>query len=93
MNHDITSAEKKLLFALLDAADDAGRLRGSPARTRWTEAKKRVVASGYQDSDPLWELLDELDRAGALEGSWMQKRWRGLKGRTDRAAKLARSRP
>ena len=79
-----TSLEKaKALFALLDAADEEERLRGTTCKPRWIEAKGRATERDYDDGETYGALLEELDQVGALEGSWMQERWHDLKTRLD----------
>ena len=79
-----TSLEKaKALFALLDAADEEERLRGTTCQPRWIEAKGRANERDYDDGETYGALLEELDQVGALEGSWMQERWHDLKPRLD----------
>ena len=74
-NRPLLEAEIKLLFALLDAADEAGAIAGQHRNT-WMESKRRFNAWTASDAGPaLCQLLDELDAAGALGGTWVQSRW------------------
>jgi hypothetical protein len=87
----LSSEDARLLFALLDAADDDGLLRGFAGEARWREVKGRGPTLRYQQEGNLfWELLDELDRAGKLDRTWMHERWRTLKTRTTGAIALPR---
>lgn len=74
--------EGKLLYTLLDAADDAGLLDGVPG-TRWQETKTRVICGATYEAEAaaFYELLAELSTTGALSGSWIESRWRTLAAR------------
>lgn len=79
----LSSETARLLFALLDAADEDGLLRGCAREERWREVKQRSGASSYHAEGALfWELLEELDRAGKLDGTWMQERWHAARSQS-----------
>lgn len=75
-------AQARLLYTLLDAAEDEGRLRDSAIVKRWHAVKARFNdAHCEQEHTTLEALIDELDRAGALTGTWIQARWTAAKAR------------
>lgn len=75
-------AQARLLYTLLDAAEDEGRLSDPNVFDHW-----RAVKARYSDADcerehaTLEALIDQLDRAGALTGTWIQARWAAAKAR------------
>ncbi len=78
-------AEARLLFTLLDATDDAGRLNRM-ASVRWEEAKSRIVhgASYESQAEALHTLLSDLDSKGTFAGTWIEKRWQDIEFRVGR---------
>jgi hypothetical protein len=72
-------AEGRLLFTLLDALEDAGRIRDG-AKERWHTAKARIVACADYDAEApaLHALLAELAAQGTLANSWVETRWQAL---------------
>jgi len=85
MNTSVTpgiQAEGRLLFTLLDAADDAGRLRGV-TNAHWREVKTRIVrgAPYEQEALALHDLLAEAEVTGALKGTWIEERWHAVESR------------
>jgi len=80
----LIQSEGRLLYTLLDAADDAGLLTGATA-AYWREAKTRVICGASYESEAgaLHELLNELATKGALTGSWIEARWRTLTARVE----------
>ena len=78
------SAQARLLYTLLDAAEDEGRLRDSDVIARWRAVKARFDDTrSEQEHAALESLIDELDRDGALTGTWIQARWFAAKARRD----------
>lgn len=78
------SAQARLLYTLLDAAEDEGRLRGSDVIARWRAIKARFDDTRPEEEHAALEaLIDELDREGALTGTWIQARWFAAKARRD----------
>jgi hypothetical protein len=77
-------SEGRLLYTLLDGADDAGLLTGATA-ARWQEAKTRIICGAPYEGEAgvLLELLDELAAKGVLGGSWIEARWRTLTARVE----------
>ena len=81
------AAQARLLYTLLDAAEDEGRLRSSDIIARW-----RAIKSHFDDTRSerehaaLEALIDELDREGALTGTWIQARWFAAKARRESEA-------
>lgn len=75
-------SEGRLLYTLLDAADDAGLLIGATA-TGWRDVKTRIVrgAPFENEAGALHNLLSELETRGALAGTWIEARWRALSAR------------
>lgn len=82
-----------MLFALLDAAEDEGRMRHAPAaQQQWWEVKTRLNVSDFEaEGGLLWELVDELDRSRAFAGSWIQDRWHTVKMQVVRAKALTQN--
>jgi hypothetical protein len=76
------SAQARLLYTLLDAAEDEGRLRDERIVERWHAVKARFDDSRCElEHAALEALIDELDRAGSLTGTWIQARWFAAKAR------------
>jgi len=77
-------SEGRLLYTLLDAAEDARLLDGATT-ARWREAKTRIICGAPYEGEAgaLHELLDELATKGALTGSWIEARWRTLAARVE----------
>ncbi len=77
-------SEGRLLYTLLDAADDAGLLTGAAAAS-WREAKTRIICGATYESEagPLHGLLSELAMKGVLAGSWIEARWQTLAARVE----------
>ena len=75
-------SEGRLLYTLLDAADDAGLIGGATA-ARWREVKTQIVCGAPYEgmANSLHELLAELGVKGALAGTWIEARWRTLEAR------------
>lgn len=89
LNPHISAGEVKVLFTLLDAADEAGLLRHSPVETRWREAKKNLTgAASKTEGQLLWDLLNELEQSQTFKGNWIQDRWRTIKTQVERAKAL-----
>jgi len=72
-------SQARMLYTLLDAADDEGMLTGTNA-ARWQQAKTRIIcgASYEGEAGTLHGLLDELAATGVLAGSWIDGRRRTL---------------
>lgn len=72
-------SQGRLLYTLLDAADDAGLLTGATA-ARWQETKTRIICGADYEAEAgaLYALLDELSTTGVLAGSWIDGRWQSL---------------
>jgi len=79
----LSPAEGRLLFALLDAADDQGLLVGTPCQGPWLVTRRQLIATNYHEAASAWGLLVELEHCGALNGSWIQRRWRSVKARIE----------
>lgn len=76
--------EARLLFALMDSADDEGLLRDTLLQARWQQSKDVVERSGYEEAARLtYELLAALDGAHALDGTWISARWRAVVHRVE----------
>lgn len=77
-------SEGRLLYTLVDAANDAGLLTSATAE-RWREARTRIICGASYEGEAvaLHELLDELATKGALTGSWIEARWRTLATRVE----------
>ncbi len=75
-------AEGRLLYTLLDALEDAGRIRDG-VKERWRAAKARIVARADYDAEApgLHALLAELAAQGTLANSWVEARWQALQVR------------
>ena len=81
--------EANLLYVLVDAADDAGRLNGENA-ARWREAKHRFCHHDQSAGALLYLLLDSLDYSGAIRHTWIQARWSTVKARISAGAGVLR---
>ncbi|WP_438483347.1 hypothetical protein [Oleiharenicola lentus] len=79
----LTSHEAKLLYSLLDAADDDGRLDNSPFSAVWQRLKKETVKFRPADRAELFQLLTEIEKKGLLENTWMEEHWLRVKNRVD----------
>jgi len=76
------TSQARLLYTLLDAAEDEGRLRDAVVTERWHTVKRRFDdARCEQEHATLEALIDELDRTGALTDTWIQARWFAAKAR------------
>jgi len=76
------SQQARLLYTLLDAAEDEGRLLDPIVAERWQAAKARFTdAHSDREHATLEALIDEIDRSGALTGTWIQARWLAAKAR------------
>ncbi len=84
LNHASITEESRLLYTLVDAADDGGLISDPNLRERAAETKERTESFGLEEEAlTMFDLVEELDRSGALTGSWIQPRWRALKGRVE----------
>ena len=81
----ISSYEAKLLYTLLDAAHDDGRLRGLPLEPRWLAIRSQAVSFPAVDRASLYLLVEELHAAGIFHNTWMQERWLKVKRRVEHA--------
>jgi len=85
--------ESKLLYSLLDAAEEAGLLNRPDIAARWQELKRRVDRSGYEiETELCFKLLSEIDQSGALAGTWIRLRWLSFKHRIDAAPRRSKPR-
>ena len=77
-------SEGRLLYTLLDAADDAGVFTGDAA-AKWQETKTRIICGAPYEAEAgaLQEMLAELAATGTLAGSWIEARWRTLAARLE----------
>jgi hypothetical protein len=75
--------EARLLYTLLDAADSAGIITGTPDESIWHAADARLRAGETYEAEAerLHDLLAGLDVSGALRGTWIEERWRSLQHR------------
>lgn len=75
-------SEGRLLYTLLDAADDAKLLTGATA-AGWRDVKTRIVCGApfENEAGALHDLLGELGAQGALAGTWIEARWRTIAAR------------
>ena len=91
-NPPVSVEESKVLYALLDAAEEAGRLSSSFIHERWREVKARLMNSPIvAEGALLWELLEEVDRSGAIESTWIKDRWYTIKRQVERTVALEQS--
>ena len=82
MPSGINSRNVRLLFSLLDAAEDDGLLRDFAGEARWLELKSLAASQRFEtEPAPFCSLLTELEAAGRLEHTWMLERWHALKAR------------
>ena len=83
--------QARLLYTLLDAADDEQRLHDPVLAEKWRALKASFDnAHCEQYYDALEALLDELDRQGALTGTWIHARWLAAKARRESTPDLRR---
>ena len=86
---NISSEETKVLFALIDAADELGLLRALPAGAKWPQIKTSITGSDPEKEGPfLWGLMVDLEHARVLGGSWIEDRWRTIRTQVERAKAL-----
>ncbi len=70
----------RLLYALLDAADDDGLMRDWTHKEEWRNARAEAEHSGYVPLMPLLiELMTALAEAGRLDRTWILRRWNDAK--------------
>ena len=80
----INSRVVRLLFSLLDAAEDDGLLRDFAGEARWRELKSLAAIQRFEtEAGPFCSLLAELETAGRLEHTWILERWHEVKARWD----------
>ncbi len=83
------SDQARLLYTLLDAAEDENRLVDSSMAERWRSIKSQFDnAHCEKHMVALKELFDELDSKGALVGTWIQARWYAVRARPDNSPYL-----
>jgi hypothetical protein len=88
----ISVEESRVLFALLDAADEDGLLAKSGVEQRWCEIKLRLVdLSCERESALMWDLLHELEQAKVLDNGWILERWRTVQMQVKRSKDSADS--
>ena len=76
------AAEARLLYTLLDAAENAGVIRDQSMQQRWKEIKNELNRSCYEaEAESFFQLMSELDNSGALGGTWLKTRWEALEKR------------
>ena len=83
ISNELVRREGRLLFALLDAAEENGLLEDTAYELPWLEAKAGARQSeNYQtDADLYFDLLSGLAASGRLAGSWIEARWLAVKSR------------
>lgn len=70
----------RLLYALLDAADDDGLMGDWEHQEKWRGVRNQAERSGYIPVLPfLIELMTGLEEAGRLDHSWILRRWNAVK--------------
>jgi hypothetical protein len=90
VNLPISLEESKVLFALLDAAEEAGMIRDAGFQQRWLEAKVAVISAPMYEGGPLWELLETLERSGAMNDTWIEARWSMIKQQVQKSVEEIR---
>jgi len=79
-------AMARLLYALLDAADDDGLMRNWERKDEWHSARHVAELSGYRPVLPLLaKLMTELAEEGRLDRSWILRRWNEAKTKLSEA--------
>ncbi len=75
--------EARVLYTLLDSAQDAGLLVGLPIASTWDEIDDRVrVAGNYEtEAEHFHAVMSEPDASGAMVGTWIEERWRAVQSR------------
>jgi len=83
ISNELVRREGRLLYVLLDAAEENGRLKDTAYETPWLEAKAGVQAKDdyAADADLYFDLLLGLAASGKLSGSWIEQRWLTIRSR------------
>ena len=85
MDIALTPEDARLLYALLDAAEDDGLMAGFAEAGRWRDVKRRAATVRFQQEGRLfWTLLSALERTGKLDSTWILARWISVKNRVQR---------
>lgn len=80
--------EGPVLFSLLDAASDDGRLEDTPFQQEWLVLKNRIRDQTECEAaaDECFALLQAIDAAGLIRATWIEASWRGALRRASRTA-------
>ena len=80
--------EARLLYRLLDAAEEEQRLLDSAALAKWLALKHRFDrARAERTHAALVDLFEDLERMQIFTGTWIEFRW--LKAKSQRAHEAA----
>jgi hypothetical protein len=81
--------ESRVIFTLLDAADEQGLINDRREESRWRSVYARLLQrSDYEgEARELYELMSTLDHSGVLDGTWIQQRWHLIRTRVDSVSK------
>ena len=78
------SDEARLLYDLLDAAEEEDRLLGSAALEQWLALKRRFTrARPDRAHAALRTLFEDLERAELFTGTWIEFRWQKAKSQRE----------
>lgn len=76
----------RLLYALLDAADDDGLMRDWEHVDEWRSARHEAEQSCFRSVLPLLaKLMSELAEEGRLDRNWILRRWNDAKTKLSEA--------
>lgn len=74
-----------VLYTLLDAADEAGLLRGeSLAAWHYAAGRLRTGGSFDHEASTLHEVLRRLAQEGVIANTWIAERWRTISAQISR---------
>lgn len=75
-------SEGRLLYALLDAAEESGRLSGTTC-DRWHQTRERIRGGTPFETEAaaLHGVMTDLAASGAISHTWIEKRWSGISSR------------
>lgn len=75
--------EARLLYTLIDAADNAGIMAETLVDSLWREVNTRIRnGAGYDaEAEIFHEIMSVLDASGVLENTWIGERWHKLRSR------------
>lgn len=85
--------EAHLLYALLEGAEEEGRLADPALKAKWLRLKAAIDETRIREHADLSALYAELERTDALAGTWIQFQWLKAKERRTQHASIGTKRP